>query len=171
MPTLPHTRLQTPDQPRYEVTSCQELTLLRATPFLAVLSHGGRKIGSAQNYGDGDATEFVPHGDFDLADFARFADACRLDGQPVSLSLLLDLLIEEFNVSRSLRAQALQGRTLLREVGRDGTVTISGTIPMPATADDRRRAHAALGLPLTAGAATQFWNGNCWEHLAGGSAA
>ncbi|GLW58567.1 hypothetical protein [Kitasatospora phosalacinea] len=169
MPTLPHTGLQIPNQPRYEVTSCQELALLRATPFLATLSHGSRKIGSAQNYGDGDATEFVPHGDFALADFARFADACRLDGQPVSLSLLLDLLIEEFNVGRSLRAQALQGRTLLREVGPEGGVTISGTISMPATADDRRRAHAALRLPLTAGAMTQFWNGNCWEHLADGS--
>ncbi|MFD4533556.1 hypothetical protein ACFWNL_17630 [Kitasatospora sp. NPDC058397] len=167
MPTLPHTGLQTPDQPRYEVTSCQELALLRATPFLATLSRRGRKIGSAQNYGDGDATEFVPHGDVDVAEFAHFADACRLDGRPVSLSLLLDLLIEEFNVGRSLRAQARQGRTLLREVAPNRTVTISGTIPMPATADDRRRAHAALGLPLTAGATTQFWNGNSWEHLAG----
>ncbi|PYC82616.1 hypothetical protein C7C46_09645 [Streptomyces tateyamensis] len=171
MPTLPHTGLQTPDQPRYEVTSCQELVLLRATPFLATLSCGGRKIGSAQNYGDGYDTEFVPHDGFDVADFARFADACRRDGRTISLSLLLDLLIEEFNVGRSLRAHALQGRTLLREVAPDGTVAISGTIPMPATADDRRRAHAALGLPLATGAATQFWNGTCWEHLAGTPAA
>ncbi|MFJ6616192.1 hypothetical protein ACIQOW_01245 [Kitasatospora sp. NPDC091335] len=171
MPTLPHTGLQTPDQPTYEVTSCHELALLRATPFLATLSHAGRKIGTAQNYGDGDATEFVPHGDFKVADFARFADACRLDDQPICLSLLLDLLIEEFNVARSLRAQAIQGRTLLREVAPNRTVTISGTIPLPATADDRRRAREALGLPLTPGAATQFWTGTHWEHLAGTSAA
>lgn len=81
----------------------------------------------------------MPHGDFPMADFVQFADACRLDDKPVSLSLLLDLLIEEFNVSRSLRAQAIHGRTLLREAAPDGTTTISGTITMPATPDDRRR--------------------------------
>ncbi|MFI5527067.1 hypothetical protein ACIA8O_00770 [Kitasatospora sp. NPDC051853] len=170
MPTLPHTGLQTPDQPTYEITSCQELVLLRATPFLATVSHGARKIGTAQNYGDGDATEFVPHGNFDVTDLARFAAACRLDSRPVSLSLLLDLLIEEFNVGRSLRAQALQGRTLLREVAPDRTITISGTIPIPATADDRHHVREALGLPLTPGATTQFWNGHHWEHLAGPAA-
>ncbi|WP_457029289.1 hypothetical protein [Kitasatospora sp. P5_F3] len=167
MRTLPHTGLQTPDQPRYEITSCQELVLLRGTPFLAALSHAGHKIGTAQNYGDGDATEFVPHGDFPMADIARFADACRLNGKQVGLSLLLDLLIEEFNVSRSLRAQALHGRTLLREVGPDGSTAISGTIPTPATTDDRRRLREALGLPLTPAAATQFWNGSHWENLTG----
>ncbi|MDH6138526.1 hypothetical protein P3T35_000503 [Kitasatospora sp. GP30] len=169
MHTLPHTGLQTPDQPRYEVTSCRELKLRRGTPFQATLSLEGRTIGAAENYGDGDATEFVPHGDFPPADFAQFADACRLDRQPVSLSLLLDLLIEEFNISRSLRAQALHGRTLLREVAPDGATTISGTITMPTNLDDRRRVREVLGLPLTPGAATQFWNGSHWEHLAGGA--
>jgi len=170
VPTLPHTGLQAPDHPRYEVTSCRELELLRGTPFQATLSLEGRTIGFAENYGDGDTTEFVPHGDFPADDFAQFADACRLEHQPVSLSLLLDLLIEEFNVSRLLRAQALHGRTLLREVAPNGTATISGAITMPATTDDRRRLRGALGLPRTPGAAAQFWNGSHWEHLAGAAA-
>jgi hypothetical protein len=99
VPTLPHTGLQIPDQPRCKVTSYQELELLRGTPFHATLSCGTRKIGSAENYGDGGATEFVPHGDFTTADFAVFADACRLGGKRVPLSLLLDLLVDEFNAA------------------------------------------------------------------------
>ncbi|MFE6055372.1 hypothetical protein ACFQ6N_31865 [Kitasatospora sp. NPDC056446] len=168
MPTLPHTGLQTPDQPCYEVTACRELLLLRGTPFLATISHGRREIGTAQNYGDGDLTEFVPHGDFDTGDFASFADACRLDGEPVSLSLLLDLLIEEYNVARSLRAQLRNGRTMLREVTAAGT-RITGTAAIPDTAAGRKRLREALGQPLTPGAVTEFWNGSSWEPLRGAS--
>lgn len=102
MPTLPHTGLQIPDEPRYRVTAYQELELLRGTPFQATLSRGSREVGSAENYGDGGGTEFVPHGDFPAARFIAFADACRLAGQRVPLSLLLDLLVDEFNAGRSV---------------------------------------------------------------------
>ncbi|MEY9846087.1 hypothetical protein ABH940_003172 [Streptacidiphilus sp. BW17] len=168
MPTLPHTGLQTPDQPRYEVTICRTLELLRGTPFQANISHGRRKIGTAENYGDGGSTEFVPHGSFTAAEFASFADACRFEGEPVGLSLLLDLLVEEFNITRSLRAQERHGRTMLREVTPAGT-TITGTAVMPATLTDRRRLREALGQPLTPDAETQFWNGSHWEDLASAS--
>jgi hypothetical protein len=96
------------------------LELLRGTPFQATLSRGHRKIGRAENYGDGGATEFVPHGDFTAADFATFADACRLDGKRVPLSLLLDLLVDEFNASRSVRDRSPQR-------GRPCTGSVPGT--------------------------------------------
>ncbi|MFF2611695.1 hypothetical protein [Kitasatospora sp. NPDC058046] len=168
MPTLPHTGLQTPDQPRYEVTAYRELTLRRGFPFKATLSHGRVTIGSAENHGTGGDTEFVPRKDFNAADFERFADACRLNGRPLSTSLLLDLLVKEYSIARALRAHLRNGRTMVREVTADRT-RITANAVMPETAAARKQLLEALGQPLTLGAVTEFWNGSNWEPLTGAS--
>lgn len=106
MPLLPHTGLLVPaDAPR--VTAVCKLPMIRAgLCWVAYVRLGDRMLGTIENSGSGQETEFFAAEDdatYTQADFAAFAGDCRRDGMPVDLESVMELLVEEFECAAIVR--------------------------------------------------------------------
>jgi hypothetical protein len=171
MPLLPHTRLLVPDgAPR--ITAVCELPMTRAgLCWVAYLRLGDRTLGTIENAGSGQETEFFATEDdsaYTQADFAAFAADCRRDGAPVDPESVMELLVEEFECAAIVRDVRGHAGTYARQ-------TTGGRITGWAEVDQRPRTHDEL-MELarqlsprpthTAGAVTwQVWTGQLWRTL------
>lgn len=171
MPLLPHTRLLVPDHaPR--VTAVSELPMTRAgLCWVAHVRLGDRPLGTIENAGGGQESEFFATGDdpaYTQADFTAFAADCRRDGHPLDPESVMELLVEEFECAAIVRDVRGHAGTYARQ-------TIGGRITGWAEVDQRPRTHddlTELARQLsprpthTAGAVTwQVWTGEIWRTL------
>ncbi len=170
MPLLPHTGLLVPDgAPR--VVAASELAMARGLCWVAHVRLGDRHLGTIENAGNGQESEFVPGGEepeFTGEDFAVFASGCRREGRELDAESVMELLVEEFECAAIVRDVRGHTGTYARQV-------TAGRITGWAEVDHRPRTHAELTAvarqvsprPTHAGvsAAWQVWTGERWRTL------
>lgn len=170
MQRLPHTGLLVPDQaPR--VVAVSELAMTRGLCWVAHVRLGDRHLGTIENAGNGQETEFFPVEDepkFTGADFTVFAAGCQRDGRAQGEQEVMELLVEEFECAAIVRDVRGHTGTYARQM-------TAGRITGWAEVDHRPRTHAELTAlacqlsprPTHAGlcAAWQVWTGERWRTL------
>jgi hypothetical protein len=170
MPLLPHTGLLVPDEaPR--VVAVSELAMARGLCWVAHVRLGDRHLGTIENAGNGQETEFFPveqEPEFTAAHFAAFASDCRRDGRALDKQEVMELLVEEFECAAIVRDVRGHTGTYARQL----TV---GRITGWAEVDHRPCTHAELTAlarqlsprPTHAGvsATWQVWTGEWWRTL------
>jgi hypothetical protein len=168
MPLLPHTGLLVPDDaPR--VVAVSELAMTRGLCWVAHVRLGDRHLGTIENAGNGQETEFFPveeEPQFTSADFTVFAVGCQRDGRALDEQQVMELLVEEFECAAIVRDVRGHTGTYARQV-------TAGRITGWAEVDHRPRTHAELTAlarqlsprPTHAGvcAAWQVWTGERWR--------
>ena len=170
MPLLPHTGLLVPDQaPR--VVALSELAMTRGLCWVAHVRLGDRHLGTIENAGNGQETEFFPveeEPEITAAHFTAFASGCLRDGRALDEREVMGLLVEEFECAAIVRD--LRGHT-----GTYARQMTAGRITGWAEVDHRPRTHAELTTlarqlsprPTHAGlsATWQVWTGERWRTL------
>lgn len=170
MPLLPHTGLLVPnDAPR--VTAVSELAMSRGLCWVAHLRLGDRHLGTIENAGNGQETEFIPaEADpaYTRADFEQFADQCRRDDRALDTETVMELLIEEFECGAMVRDVRGHSGTCARQ-------RTCGRITGWAEVEYRPRSHTELmdlarrlsPRPTHVGVAVlwQVWTGQSWRTL------
>jgi hypothetical protein len=170
MPLLPRTGLLVPDQaPR--VVAVSELAMTRGLCWVAHVRLGDQHLGTIENAGNGQDTEFFPveqEPEFTAAHFAAFASDCRRDGRALDEQEVMELLVEEFECAAIVRDVRGHTGTYARQMTAD---RITGW----AEVDHRPRTHAELTAlarqlsprPTHAGvsATWQVWTGERWRTL------
>ena len=102
MITLPHTGIHVPTD-RIRVTSLKAVDIGRGVAWSAVLRNNRTKLGVIANEGRGGPTQF--HSDNDQAQTTAdaFITQCRdQDGASLSRELVLEALVDEYEISREL---------------------------------------------------------------------
>lgn len=170
MITLPHSGLAVPHTDLY-VTDLREIELASGVAYTAVLAHAGRVVGTAENDGHGGETVYMPGRvesgpGFTARDMEAFAAQCRVGGQPVTVSDVLDSLIDEYDFGRSTARAAERGRTLARMVV-DERYPINVVEVEPPTAEGDRDVLIArlAAMDLPSGARWELWDGHHWITL------
>jgi len=170
MKRLPHTGLLVPDRaPR--VVAVSELAMTRGLCWVAHVRLGDRHLGTIENAGNGQETEFFPaeeEPEFTGADFTAFASNCRRDGRALGEQDVMELLVEEFECAAIVRDVRGHTGTYARQM-------TAGRITGWAEVDHRPRTHAELTAlarqlaprPTHAGvrAVWQVWTGERWRTL------
>ena len=170
MHLLPHTGLTVPDEaPR--VVAVSELAMARGLCWVAHVRFGDRHLGTIENAGNGQETEFFPveeEPEFTTADFTAFAAGCQREGHAVDAESVMELLVEEFECAAIVRDVRGHTGTYARQM-------TAGRITGWAEVDHRPRTHAELAAlarqlaprPTHAGAcsAWQVWTGERWRTL------
>ncbi len=170
MQRLPHTGLLVPDQaPR--VVAVSELAMTRGLCWVAHVRLGDRHLGTIENAGNGQETEFFPveeEPEFTGADFTAFASGCQRDGCAPDEQEVMELLVEEFECAAIVRDVRGHTGTYARQV-------TAGRITGWAEVDHRPRTHAELTslarqlsprpTPAGVAAAWQVWTGERWRTL------
>ena len=167
MPLLPHTGLLVPDQaPR--VVAVTELAMARGLCWVAHVRLGDRHLGTIENAGNGQETEFFPveqEPEFTATHFTAFASDCQRDGRALDDQEVMELLVEEFECAAIVRDVRGHTGTYARQM-------TAGRIIGWAEVDHRPRTHAeltALARQLSprptravVSAAWQVWIGERW---------
>jgi hypothetical protein len=170
MPLLPHTGLLVPDQaPR--VVALSELAMTRGLCWVAHVRLGDRHLGTIENAGNGQETEFFPveeEPEITAAHFTAFASGCLRDGRALDEREVMELLVEEFECAAIVRDVRGHTGTYARQM-------TAGRITGWAEVDHRPRTHAELTTlarqlsprPTHAGlsATWQVWTGERWRTL------
>jgi len=118
--TLPHTGLQVPAS-HPQVVSMSSLPTPNGTKLIALVRFDGHDIGAIEGTAGG-ALWFRPTGSaFSPARLDAFAAQCRHHGQPLTGSQLLNLLVEEWQISDRLLKAVAEGETVARFVRDNGT--------------------------------------------------
>lgn len=166
MPTLIHTGLVVPD-PAPIVTALRQLEMAHGIAFVAAVQLSGSHIGTFENHGRGGPTEFVPHspqrfGPQHLHDLAK---RCRQGDAPVSAEDLMNLLIEEHDLTRAVVGFPTRESTLARLIDHGYTID-HAVIPLPSTSRHRERVAENLALSHPGSHGTwHLWTGQRWEPL------
>lgn len=168
MQRLPHTGLLVPDQ-ALRVVAVSELAMTRGLCWVAHVRLGDRHLGTIENAGNGQETEFFPaweEPEFTGADFTAFASGCQRDGRALDEQEVMELLVEEFECAAIVRDVRGHTGTYARQM-------TAGRITGWAEVDHRPRSHAELTIlarqlsprPTHAGvcAAWQVWTGERWR--------
>lgn len=168
MRLLPHTGLLVPDEaPR--VVAVSELAMARGLCWVAHVRLGDRHLGTIENAGNGQESEFFPgegEPEFTGADFAAFAAGCRREGCELDEQEVMGLLVEEFECAAIVCDVRGHTGTYARQV-------TAGRITGWAEVDHRPRTHAEITTlarqlsprPTHAGVSTawQVWTGERWR--------
>jgi hypothetical protein len=170
MPLLPHTGLLVPEAaPR--VVAVSELAMTRGLCWVAHVRLGDRHLGTIENAGNGQESEFFPIDQdpaFTAADFTAFASGCWRDGRALEEQEVMELLVEEFECAAIVRDVRGHTGTYARQM-------TAGRITGWAEVDHRPRTHDELTTlarqlaprPTHAvvSATWQVWTGERWRTL------
>lgn len=162
MITLPHTGIQVPTD-RIRVTNLKAVDIGRGVAWSAVLRNNRTKLGVIANEGRGGPTRF--HSDNDQAQTTTegFIAQCRdQDGAPMRRERVLDMLVDEYEISRELANAERRNAYYVRHFNRaDFPGRLTFTLPASAPPDYEPALTAAphLDLPEQTVCA-QLWMGD-----------
>jgi hypothetical protein len=166
---LTHTPGMRVPHDRLTVTSLEQVPTANGVAFTATLALDGQPVGTVTNDGNGGPTElYSPNSLFGWRGMRAYVADCRYRGEPASAERVLDALVDEYDLARTVaQAQAVGGSVarLLDEAG--FTLAIREVKPAPRGWDALR--HLAGQLAATAvhprGHEWLIWTGSSWFTL------
>jgi hypothetical protein len=158
---VPHDRLT--------VTALQQVPTPNGVAFTATLTLDGQPVGTITGDGDGGPTTLhSPNSLIGWRGMQAYLADCRYRGEPASEERVLDALVDEYDLARTVEQAQAGGGTVARLLDEAGfTLAVREVRPAPRGWDALR--HLASHLAATAahprGHEWLIWTGSSWYTL------